>query len=480
MAALNVFISYSHKDGDLLEELEAHLSALHRQGSIQTWHDRNIEPGESWRERIENKLETAEMILLLVSPSFIASDECWVKEMRRALERNECGEARVIPVIVRPCDWRGTPLGDLQALPPGGQAVTSWDDRDQAWLAVVRGVQQVSAPRNVPGEAMPRNVPGDGSSKNHRLWPFGLLALALLVVGLMALRMVSDRQMLDRQMTGAPKGMVAFDGVSFFMGSSEEETGQAFAWCEELAGDVCRREVYAREQPRHPVMLSPFAIDAVEVGRSAFVDWLNGLRGVDVAHIVSLAGSGIELQPDGTFAVQAGQENLPASHVTWFGAREYCRDRGKRLPTEAEWEFAARGAPQRPFPWGKERPDCTQVVFARRGDLPCIDWGEGPVAVTTELGDRTPEGVLHLGGNVSEWVEDSFFPYEDCREGCRDPVREGGTDRVYRGGSWGALADLSRAAGRNRRRPDEVHAGLGFRCAITLERSAEPGFSDAE
>jgi internalin A len=96
-----LFYSYAHKDESLRNELETHLKLLQRQGRIESWHDRDIEAGDEWKRKIDDNLERADIILLLVSADFIASEYCYEKEMTRAIERHEKNEARVIPVIVR-------------------------------------------------------------------------------------------------------------------------------------------------------------------------------------------------------------------------------------------------------------------------------------------------------------------------------------------------------------------------------------------
>ncbi len=115
-----VFFSYSHKDEKLRDTLASHLSTLTRERLINGWHDRRIDPGEQWETAIDDHCATASIILLLVSPDFIASDYCYNREMREALQRHEAGSARVIPVILRPADWQSTPFGRLQALPGMG------------------------------------------------------------------------------------------------------------------------------------------------------------------------------------------------------------------------------------------------------------------------------------------------------------------------------------------------------------------------
>jgi TIR domain/CHAT domain len=141
-APVDVFISYSHKDDDLREELVIHLSNLKRQGKIAAWHDRAIEAGTEWEAQIKEHLESAQVILLLISPPFMASAYCYDVEMQRAIERHQAGTARVIPIILRPVDWKDTPFSALQALPKDALPVTKWGDRDSAFLDVVQGIRR--------------------------------------------------------------------------------------------------------------------------------------------------------------------------------------------------------------------------------------------------------------------------------------------------------------------------------------------------
>ena len=115
-----LFFSYSHVDENLRDQMEIHLSGLRRQGLIESWHDRRITAGEEFGPAIDAHIDTDDVILLLVSPDFIASDYCYQREMKRAIERHQRGEARVIPVILRPCDWHDLPFGKLLATPKDG------------------------------------------------------------------------------------------------------------------------------------------------------------------------------------------------------------------------------------------------------------------------------------------------------------------------------------------------------------------------
>ena len=140
---IEVFYAYSHKDEELREQLENHLAILRRQGVITDWHDRKIKAGKKWEGEIDEHLNTARIILLLISSDFMASDYCCNVEMEQAMERHEAGEARVIPVILRSVDWEGAPFGDLQALPRDGVAVTQWEDQDEAFTDIAKGIREV-------------------------------------------------------------------------------------------------------------------------------------------------------------------------------------------------------------------------------------------------------------------------------------------------------------------------------------------------
>ncbi|WP_305825723.1 toll/interleukin-1 receptor domain-containing protein [Massilia brevitalea] len=136
-----LFFSYCHADEALRDRLEVHLSMMKHQGLIETWHDRGITAGSDLDSSIKENLETADVILLLVSADFIASWYCFSVEMNRALERHAEGSARVIPVILEPCDWHPAPFGKLLAVPKDGKAVTTWPNQAEAWTDVARQIR---------------------------------------------------------------------------------------------------------------------------------------------------------------------------------------------------------------------------------------------------------------------------------------------------------------------------------------------------
>jgi HEAT repeat protein len=161
--SMKLFFSYAHKDEPLRDELANHLSLLKRQNIITDWHDRNITAGTDWAQTIDHNLNIANIILLLISSDFIASDYCFDKEMTRALELHTQGIARVIPIILRPCDWHSAPFGNLQALPieyaGGAKPVTQWKDPDEAFLNIAQGIRTAVAELQQPKNAQPNPNP---------------------------------------------------------------------------------------------------------------------------------------------------------------------------------------------------------------------------------------------------------------------------------------------------------------------------------
>ena len=141
--ALKAFISYSHVDEALKSSLLAHLKPLERLGQIESWSDRSIKPGDSIDEEIRRQLESADLILLLVSVDFINSKYCYEIELAKALERHRKKELRIIPIILRSCVWQHTPFGGLLALPKDGKAIKSWTDQDEAITNTVSSIHDL-------------------------------------------------------------------------------------------------------------------------------------------------------------------------------------------------------------------------------------------------------------------------------------------------------------------------------------------------
>ena len=192
------------------------------------------------------------------------------------------------------------------------------------------------------------------------------------------------------------------------------------------------------EKPVHQVSIKSFEIDRYEVTRIAFEAFL-----VD---------QGRKKQAD------LRDANLPAVNVSWTDASAYCRSRGARLPTEAEWEYAARGPEGRTYPWGEARPNAALARFGGQ-ERKALKIGSLPQGATLE-------GVHDLAGNVAEWVQDWWHPGYYAQSPAADPLGPADGDyRVARGGSWNQPPDELRASARLYHNPDKGAGHIGFRCA---------------
>ena len=140
MNPIKIFYSYAHEDQAYAEELIKHLSFLERKKKIKGWYDRKISLGSNWQEEINQNLDYAQIILMLLSPDFINSDYCYETETIRAIEKHRNKEAILIPLIIRPCLWRETEFNEIQALPRNAQPISSYQNTDQAWLEVANGI----------------------------------------------------------------------------------------------------------------------------------------------------------------------------------------------------------------------------------------------------------------------------------------------------------------------------------------------------
>lgn len=357
--------------------------------------------------------------------------------------------------------------------------------------------------------------------KSPPIWRIGLGAALALGGAIFAPRVLQrwgpwthDPSLSDRRVAlaalqaRAPKGTLLVPGGRFPMGSSEAEIDAAMADCQRHRKN-CQREEYERERPVHVVTVSDFFIDRFEVTNEDFAAFLNRpLRPtvVEDGRLVMAErtllidihpkASGIVYQ-DGRFAARPVFERRPVVQVTWQGAQEFCAAQGKRLPSEAEWELAARSGKRRsPYPWTGfvmsawpwkpdqgEQPRCDGVVMARAPGQSCASTpdalADGDVRRPREVGtapqDVSPQGVYDLAGNVREWVEDEFrTQYPDCGR-CINPVvnpssPHGSVMRVVRGGSFQQEPTAARSAGRSRWRADYIATGIGFRCAFNPEQ----------
>jgi hypothetical protein len=165
--AWRVFYSYSHKDADLRERLGTYLAPLKQQKKISEWHDRKIEPGANWDTEINAQLDSADLILLLVSADFLASDYCFGVEMEKALVGLKRGDVKVVPVLLKPCLWEESRFSELQIIPRDAKAVTSWTSVDDALKDVASEIRKIVSeppPTRSKSSAEPRESHGFDSS----------------------------------------------------------------------------------------------------------------------------------------------------------------------------------------------------------------------------------------------------------------------------------------------------------------------------
>jgi len=232
--------------------------------------------------------------------------------------------------------------------------------------------------------------------------------------------------------TATDPSLVGFAESTFMMGC-------------EMADADCDADA----RPAHEVTVPPFAIEKTEVTEAQFQACITAT------------------QCDMTIAPMTGVGNAPVRGVTWENARKYCAFAGRRLPTEAEWERAARGAGATPFPWGSAGADCA----TRANTLSCA---QGVVPADALSGGATDEGLLHMGGNVREWVSDWYSStyYASLPARSIDPQGPSiGGERVTRGGSYTRDAKFAKVWYRDKE--DPLHGGdpypdLGLRCADSL------------
>lgn len=307
------------------------------------------------------------------------------------------------------------------------------------------------------------------------------LSLALMAAALLILQDASPRK-------PTPPGMIRIAVGTIDVGRDPAELDRE---CRTV-GPGCDREVRQREVPRTRVTVAPFFLDREEVTNAEFMEMLDhfasvlyvvddedrhfprfvrraaGIGGSEVLIDLNPKHGGIEYAARGVYRLRPGRERLPATQVSWYGARLYCESIGKRLPTEDEWEAAARGDSDRWFPWGDDPPRCGAVVLPNDGDVAMARDCPPAVAaraVGTSPQDETSDGVRDLGGNASEWTSSLYVANDRAAHRASGPAE---TPRVIRGGSWGASFS-ARTSGRLGRPPSLMGANLGFRCASDAE-----------
>ena len=244
--------------------------------------------------------------------------------------------------------------------------------------------------------------------------------------------------------------MVLVPAGCFTMGTTSEDGDAAFAACEELGGeDTCDRTWYEDEEPAHEVCFEePFWIDRSEVTNAQFEEF-----GGEAARTTTFVGS-----------------DVPRETVTWFEARDYCQLRGGRLPTEAEWEYVARGPDGLQFPWGADF-DSDNVAFLDTANLATVETGLYPAGASWV-------GALDMSGNVREWVSSIYGDYPYNATDGRENENNSTDFRTTRGGSWRDTMTAVRSSYRLPLQPDSATNFVGMRCVLTFDAVSDSGTTD--
>ncbi|MBK8566205.1 MAG: SUMF1/EgtB/PvdO family nonheme iron enzyme [Saprospiraceae bacterium] len=391
-----VFIAYAREDVELLEELRIHLRPLERTNRVKIWYDGIIEPGIPWENAIKENLYAADIILMLLSSDAIASDYFYEKEMTDALQRHEYREARVVPLIVRPCAWMETPLAKLQALPRNGKPVTSWADRDEAWMNAVESLRHL-----IDTERKAKVVAEEARLKAE--------------TEAAAKRKPEADEEAERQHHHALDSfhhlMLPIEGGSFIMGGT------------------------------HPVTIKSFHLGKHPVTQA---QW-RAIMGNDPSHFKG--------------------DDLPVEKVSWDDVQDFIQKlndktgENYRLPSEAEWEFAARGGTQ-----SKGYEYAGSNLLEEVGWFSYISNSETQPVMQKKANEL---GLYDMSGNVFEWSPGYLARQFGWFSRRRQRLTSGGgqTSRVNRGGSWLSGRDACRSDFRFWSPANFRNNGTGFRLA---------------
>lgn len=169
--SVKIFFCYAHEDEIYLNRLKAQLQPLRLQGLIDMWHDRDISPGGKWEDEISKHIDEAQIILLLISPDFMASDFCISKELKQAILQQETKKTCVVPVILRPVHWQIPPLNKLQALPKDGAPVTEWHNIDGAFFSIANDIRKLAEGLAAILDPSQETLPTRGELKDYGASP---------------------------------------------------------------------------------------------------------------------------------------------------------------------------------------------------------------------------------------------------------------------------------------------------------------------
>jgi formylglycine-generating enzyme required for sulfatase activity len=464
----HIFISYSHRDTEYAHALAKNLQGM----GFDIWIDERLDYGSQWPQELQKQLDSCSAFILIMSPRSYTSE--WVQsELQRARRKQK----PVFPLLLEGdepwlsvestqyYDVRGglypdtkfytalknvmspTPVGRTLKMPKGsGKAkLTSSSQQNTGIMIALIGVVLVSlvgfaillVPRLSAGPANPTSPalqPTDGETALEE--PTSVLAVT------------STSESAQPPPVGNPGDyeMVLVPAGEFMMGGSAADE---LADCLEYFHSECQLSWFLDEEPAHEVSVDAFYIDLYEVTNALYKTCEE--EGVCKPPQSSLSNNRLEYYGNPEF------DNYPVIKVDWNQAKTYCEWRGARLPTEAEWEKAARGTDGRMYPWGGKLDET----------LANYHWN---VSDTTAVGSyengKSPYGVYDMAGNVWEWVSSLYKPYPYAANDGRESLSATGP-RVMRGGGWGQEGGNSVSVSyRFGYDPTNTNLDLGFRCAM--------------
>ena len=398
---LKTFIIYASADREYRTALERQLKSLIDNDLIQLWSDKEILPGEVWDAAIKKRLLESELFLMLVSADFFNSNYIREEEFSLALEKLGRGEAIVVPIIVRDCDWEAYEvIQKLQVLPPGGVAVTDlrhWHHADIAWATITREIRRLITSQRIAEQQQAEKKKKEAAE--------------------------SARLAEMEKQANAFAEMVFVKGGTFQMGSDD----------------------YNSRKPIHSVTLGDFYLGKYPVTQKQWQE---------------IMGSN---PPELTFK---GCDQCPVERVSWEDIQEFLQKlnakfpgRNYRLPSEAEWEYAARGGAQ-----------SKGFEYAGSNDVAEVAWYKANSGSKTHPvgGKKANElGIYDMSGNVYEWCQDVRHDnYQGAPSNGSAWISGGEQDRrVLRGGSWDYNGNFCRSANRSWSYTTDRSYGFGLRLA---------------
>lgn len=451
-----IFISYSHKDKAYVHRLQNSL----RSEGFDVWIDDRIDYGTEWPKVIQRHLDECDAFIVVVSEN--AYESKWVQnEVARAGRKKK----PFFPLLLD-----GDPWLSVES--------TQYVDVTNGSLPDERFYQQLSLV--VPRRKVEKNpvITTPVPKPNFRLLGIGGLGL-LLIVGLLIAGIVMAAKWLSPALTQAPIATETPTGIELPASTSEPSTlestetpaptptlgivatfvsnGVVMIYVPAGEFTMGSNDGDPDEKPVHTVYLDAYWIDKYEVTNAAYKHC------ADAGVCSPPKGSSSSTRP--AYYGNPEFDDYPVIYVDWFMADKYCSWRDARLPTEAEWEKAARGADGRTYPWG-ENIDCSFANYWGKdnGNSACV--GDTTKVGSYESG-KSPYGVYGMAGNVLEWVNDWYdSSYYYSNSSSVDPLGpNSGTCRVLRGGSWVIHDSDVRSAVRYYYGPSYTYNLVGFRCA---------------